>query len=40
MANRGRLLLVEDDRSLAELLTFHFEREGYAVTRTGDGEDW
>jgi two-component system phosphate regulon response regulator PhoB len=34
-----RLLLVEDDRSLAELVTFHFERAGYAVTRTGDGEE-
>lgn len=39
MAGRGRLLLVEDDRSLAELITFHFEREGYAVARTGDGEE-
>ena len=34
-----RLLLVEDDRSLAELVTFHFERAGYQVTRTGDGEE-
>ncbi|MFC7536524.1 phosphate regulon transcriptional regulator PhoB [Sphingomonas sp. GCM10030256] len=34
-----RLLLVEDDRSLAELVGFHFERAGYAVTRTGDGEE-
>jgi len=39
MANRGRLLLVEDDRSLAELITYHFEREGYVVSRTGDGEE-
>jgi two-component system phosphate regulon response regulator PhoB len=34
-----RLLLVEDDRALADLVTFHFEREGYEVTRTGDGEE-
>ncbi len=34
-----RLLLVEDDRALAELVKFHFERAGYAVTRTGDGEE-
>ena len=34
-----RLLLVEDDRALAELVTFHFERAGYGVTRTGDGEE-
>ena len=39
MSNRGRLLLVEDDRSLAELIGYHFEREGYQVTRTGDGEE-
>ena len=34
-----RLLLVEDDRPLAELVRFHFDRAGYAVTRTGDGEE-
>lgn len=34
-----RLLLVEDDKALAELIGFHFERAGYAVTRTGDGEE-
>jgi len=38
MANT-RLLLVEDDRALADLVTFHFERAGYGVTRTGDGEE-
>jgi len=30
-----RLLLVEDDRALAELIPFHFDRAGWAVTRTG-----
>jgi two-component system, OmpR family, phosphate regulon response regulator PhoB len=34
-----RLLLVEDDRALADLVTFHFERAGYEITRTGDGEE-
>jgi two-component system phosphate regulon response regulator PhoB len=34
-----RLLLVEDDRALADLVTFHFERDGYQITRTGDGEE-
>ena len=34
-----RLLLVEDDRALADLLTLHFDRAGYDVTRTGDGEE-
>jgi len=37
--NSKRPLLVEDDRALAELVTFHFERAGYVVTRTGDGEE-
>jgi two-component system, OmpR family, phosphate regulon response regulator PhoB len=34
-----RLLLVEDDPSLAELLEFRFTGEGYAVTVTGDGDE-
>ena len=34
-----RLLLVEDDRQLAELVRFHFDRAGFAVTRTADGEE-
>ncbi len=33
------LLLVEDDRALAELLIWHFEREGYEVVRTADGDE-
>jgi two-component system phosphate regulon response regulator PhoB len=32
-------MLVEDDRAVADLITFHFERAGYRVTRTGDGEE-
>src|SRR5574338_1063030 len=36
---RTRLLLVEDDRELADLVTFHLDRAGYHVTRTGDGEE-
>ncbi len=35
---KPRLLLVEDDRALADLLTWHFDREGYDVVRTADGE--
>ncbi|HEY0113793.1 MAG TPA: phosphate regulon transcriptional regulator PhoB [Allosphingosinicella sp.] len=34
-----RLLLVEDDKTLAELLIWHFEREEFEVTRTADGEE-
>ena len=36
---RGRLLLVEDDPSLVELLTWHLSREGFAVQSTEDGEE-
>ena len=33
------LLLVEDDRALADLLMWHFEREGYDIVRTADGDE-
>ena len=33
------MLLVEDDRALAELVTWHFEREGFEVVRTADGDE-
>ncbi|MBV9529025.1 phosphate regulon transcriptional regulator PhoB [Sphingomonas sp.] len=36
---KPRLLLVEDDRALADLLIWHFDREGYDVARTADGEE-
>ena len=37
--NQGRkLLLVEDDKELVELLTMHLEAEGYAVVSALDGE--
>ena len=39
MSPQSRLLLVEDDRPIADLVTFHFERAGYSVIRTGDGEE-
>ena len=34
-----RLLLVEDDPALAELLEFRFKSEGYAVSATPDGDE-
>ena len=37
--SRARMLLVEDDAALAELVTWHFTREGFEVTQTGDGEE-
>ena len=33
------LLLVEDDRALADLLSWHFGREGYEIARTADGDE-
>ena len=37
--NPPRLLLVEDDPALAELLEFRFRAEGYAVSVTPDGDE-
>ncbi len=36
---RIRMLLVEDDAALAELLQFHFRREDFDVAHTADGEE-
>ena len=33
------MLLVEDDKALAELLVWHFERQDFDVRRTADGEE-
>jgi two-component system phosphate regulon response regulator PhoB len=35
----AKLLLVEDDPALAELLEFRFENEGYDVRTTADGDE-
>jgi len=34
-----RLLVVEDDRAIAELLKHHFSKEGFTVTTTPSGEE-
>ena len=34
-----RLLLVEDDRAIAELVKYHFTRADYTVTTTASGEE-
>jgi two-component system phosphate regulon response regulator PhoB len=34
-----RLLVVEDDRAIAELLKHHFAKEGFTVTTTPSGEE-
>src|SRR5688500_4297108 len=36
---RKHLLLVEDDKALAELLIWHFERQDFEIQRTADGEE-
>ncbi len=37
--SKGRILLVEDDSALAELLIYHFTREEFEVQQTPDGEE-
>jgi two-component system phosphate regulon response regulator PhoB len=37
--SKGRILLVEDDRALAELLIYHFGREEFEVVHTADGDE-
>jgi two-component system phosphate regulon response regulator PhoB len=39
MMTRGRILLVEDDSALAELLVYNFNREEFDVQQTGNGEE-
>ncbi|MBB5279887.1 phosphate regulon transcriptional regulator PhoB [Pacificimonas flava] len=34
-----KVLIVEDDTNLVELLTYNFEKEGYATVQTEDGEE-
>ena len=36
---KGRILLVEDDSALAELLVFNLRREDFEVRHTADGEE-
>ncbi|HEY0414552.1 MAG TPA: phosphate regulon transcriptional regulator PhoB [Allosphingosinicella sp.] len=36
---KGKLLLVEDDKALAELLLWHFRRQEFDVRHTPDGEE-
>ena len=36
---KGRILLVEDDQALAQLLIYNFEREEFEVEHTSDGDE-
>lgn len=35
----GSILIVEDDRALADLLEWNFSAEGYSVSKTDDGDE-
>lgn len=37
--SNAHLLLVEDDMALAELVSWHFEKQGFKVSTTPDGEE-
>ena len=37
--SKARMLLLEDDAALAELIAFHFQREDFEVVRTHEGEE-
>lgn len=39
MATRPRILLVEDDPNLAELIRYNLEREDFRIETTSDGEE-
>ena len=38
MGERASILIVEDEPDLADLLSFHLQREGYQCRRVGDGD--
>jgi two-component system phosphate regulon response regulator PhoB len=37
--SKPHILLVEDDVALAELITFHFEKQDFRISQTPDGEE-
>jgi len=37
--SNAHLLLVEDDMALAELVSWHFDKQGFKVSQTADGEE-
>lgn len=37
--SKPHILLVEDDAALAELISFHFKKQGYKISQTPDGEE-
>ncbi len=39
MPVKPKILLVEDDANLVELVTYNLDKEGFDIIRTGDGEE-
>ena len=37
--SKGRILLVEDDRALVELIEFHLLKAGYETKQTASGDE-
>jgi two-component system phosphate regulon response regulator PhoB len=37
--SKPHILLVEDDAALAELISFHFQKQGFRISQTPDGEE-
>ncbi|MEO1045238.1 phosphate regulon transcriptional regulator PhoB [Alterisphingorhabdus coralli] len=37
--SKPHILLVEDDMALAELISWHFEKQGFRISQTPDGEE-
>jgi two-component system phosphate regulon response regulator PhoB len=37
--SKPRILIIEDEHSITEILTYNLEREGFEVTAAGDGQD-
>ena len=35
----GKILIIDPDKSMCELLRIYLEREGYTVITSGDGEE-
>ena len=38
MINGARILVVDDEKDIVELVTFHLEQKGFSVLKAGDGE--
>ena len=39
MSTKARVLIIEDERDIADLMTLHLKREGYEVATVDNGEE-